>query len=55
MLGAGFKLNKALVLRPIRHAMVMHGTPLISPTCDPRAIDFDANLATLRPADLPKN
>jgi hypothetical protein len=55
MLGAGFKLNKALVLRLIRHAMVMHGTPLISPACDPRAIDFDANFARLPAAGLPKN
>jgi tripartite-type tricarboxylate transporter receptor subunit TctC len=30
MLGAGFRLNKALVLRPIRHAMVTPATFLIS-------------------------
>jgi hypothetical protein len=54
MLGAGFRLNKALVLRPIRHAMVTHGTFLISLACDPRAIDFDTNFDTLPAADRPK-
>jgi hypothetical protein len=35
-------------------ANVVHGTSLISLACDPAPIDFDANLATLRAAGLPK-
>src|SRR5215213_4782114 len=55
MLGAAFRLNKALVLRPIITPWVTHGTSLNTLACDPPAIDFDANFVTLPAASPPKN